>query len=213
MSRTPPSLTDLVPELRAAVEGLAADHEAAFPERCLCLIWAHRSPEEQRAAFVAKSSKLDGFERYSLHNFCPSFAADLWVYTSGYQAASLFVDRPPRAEGFRLQIKRGTFRPYYRPMGLLAERHGLEWGGRWRHLGDGPHVQLPKRLRVKLVQEALQRCGFNPGPADGIDGKRTALAVAAASGMFGINGIPTKRQRKLMPVTPALWARLNDWHQ
>ena len=207
--RTPPRLTDLVPDLAAAVRDLADHHEVAYPDRSLCLIWAHRTPEEQRIAYRAGHSRLDGFSRFSLHNFCPAFAADLWVYTGGPVGASLHVDRPASSAGFKLQLlDRGAFRDFYRPMGIFAEGQGLEWGGRWVALGDGPHVQLPHGHRVLIVQRALCAAGFDPGPADGIDGRKTASAVAAASAASGIPGTPSKRQRALMPLTPPLWAWL-----
>ena len=210
--RTPPAIGDLHPDLQSAVWEVAERHEAVYPERSLCLIWAHRTPEEQHEAWRSGRSGLDGYVRYSLHNYCPAFAADLWVYTSGCECAKLHINRPPRSEGHELQLlQRGSFANFYRPLGMIAERCGLEWGGRWRRLRDGPHVQLPKQRRVLLVQEALQAAGFQPGPLDGIDGRRTALAVAAASGVADINGIPTKRQRQLMPLTPPLWAWL--WHR
>lgn len=35
--------------------------------------------------------------------------------------------------------------------GLLAERLGLVWGGRWRHPHDAPHIELPDHVEPKAA--------------------------------------------------------------
>ena len=213
MARTQPKLSDLAPRLRALVGDLAIAHDRAFPERALCLIWAHRSVNEQRAAHRAGRSKIDpDAGRYSLHNYKPALAADLWVYLepSG-SSATFFEGRPPKALGLALKLlNRGDLRAYYMPLGRLAELVGLEAGALWRTFRDGPHVQLTKTDRIKALQEALAAKGFSAGAIDGDCGPKTKAAIKAAAKAAGISGRVSWRQSRLMPISPALWEWLHD---
>ena len=203
MARTLPKMSDLVPRLREKVEKLAELHEAAFPERALALIWGLRTAAEQRAAYKAGRSKLDGVKRFSLHNY--GLAADLWVYTGDHdEDHAFFENRPPRDLGLKLQLKRGALSMYYRPMGKLAEEAGLEAGAFWR-MGDGPHVQLNKHDRFCALQEALNNAGYHCGEVDGVIGKMTKKAIEAASGDSGKPWRVSWRASRLMPLRPELF--------
>lgn len=206
--RTPPQLSDLHPWLRVRVEELARLHNIAFPERALCLIWGHRSPAEQQAAFKAGRSRLDGIRKFSLHNLSPTLAADLWVYTEdeGPEDKLLFEGRPGKGNGLSLQLlQRGSLKGFYYPMARLAEDVGLEAGAFWRRLKDGPHVQVPKGDRVSLVQSALLAGGWNVD-VDGKAGPQTRAAIASAAKHFDVHTSRTS----LLPVSPALWAKLHE---
>lgn len=206
--RTPPRLSDLVPELREKVRALAAMHDAAFPERALCLIWGLRSVDEQRAAYAAGRSRLDGVKTHSLHAY--GLAADLWVYTGDQgEDHGLFEGRPPKKLGLRLQLRRGALRAFYRPMGKLAQEVGLESGAFWR-MGDGPHVQLSRKDRFCVLQSALVRAGYHPGPVDGVVGKRTMAAIADAGKDAGIPWRVSWRMRRLFPMRPGLWKWIRE---
>ncbi len=208
MKRTPPRLSDLVPELRAKVRELAALHDSAFPERALCLIWGLRSVAEQRAAYAAGRSKLDGVKRHSLHAY--GLAADLWVYTGDHaEDHGLFQGRPPRKAGLRLQLRRGALRAFYWPMARIAREVGLEPGAFWR-MGDGPHVQLSRKDRFCVLQAALDCAGYHPGPVDGAVGKRTRAAMEAAGKDAGIPWRVSWRMRRLFPMRPELWAWIRN---
>ena len=202
--RTPPKLSDLVPELRSRVLELTALHGAAFPERALCLIWGLRSVQEQRAAYAAGRSKIDGVKRHSLHAY--GLAADLWVYTGDQpECHKLYEGRPTRSAGLQLQLRRGALREFYRPMGALAREVGLESGAFWR-MGDGPHVQIEKIGRFKILQAALGAAGYSPGPVDGKPGKRTLAAIEAAGKDADLPWEVSWRARRLFPIPPELWA-------
>jgi len=209
MMKTPPRFADLHPLLREKIYKTAALHEKPHPERLLVLIWGHRSVAEQLKAYGDGFSKLDGVRKVSYHNYLPSLAADLWVYTDGaWDSAEVIEGRPPKDKGFVLQLmERRAFRTFYRPLGKIARKVGLKWGGSW---GDGPHFQLSRRDRIKAVQDALQRCGFAPGPIDGVHGPKTRAAIRAAVRASGIkNEIEGWWRRRSMPVLPPLWAWLH----
>tara|TARA_R110000824_G_C15058502_1_gene662164 strand:+ start:134 stop:784 length:651 start_codon:yes stop_codon:yes gene_type:complete len=211
MSRTAPRLEDLHPVLAAAVERLADTHRQAHPDTSMCLIWAHRTPDEQRAAHQAGRSKLDGVRRMSLHNYRPALAADVWVYTGGDdESPILYEGRPPKRDGMELQLlQRGSLRRWYMPMGKLAEEQGLEAGAMWRTFRDGPHIQMSRSDRVKALQMVLAERGYSPGPVDGICGGKTCAAVAVAGMASGRSWKVSTRQMRLMPCHPELWAWLH----
>ena len=207
--RTPPRLEDLPPWLRWRINDIAVSHRISLPDASLCLIWGHRSVEEQKAAYAAKRSKLDGVRKFSLHNYRPSLAADLWVYTgSDDDDPILYEGRPSKKEGLSLQLlQKGSLKRYYIPLGALAREAGLEAGALWRTFRDGPHVQVPKKERMKLLQDVLNSRGFDVGVADGIIGPKTKAGIEKAADLSGERGY---FRSSLMPVTPALWAWLHE---
>ena len=206
--RTKPRLEDLHPWLRWRLNELAVAHRAANVDTSLCLIWGIRSIREQQSAYKAGRSKLDGVRKFSLHNYSPSLAADVWVYSNADDDdPEIYEGRPKRSEGLSLELlQKGSLKRWYIPLGKLAEDIGLEAGALWRTFRDGPHVQVPKKQRMKLVQEALNANGFDVGPSDGIIGPRTRAAIAKANKEAGVLGTFKSR---LMPVHPDLWAWLH----
>ena len=207
--RTPPRLEDLHPWLRWRINDIAVSHRISLPDASLCLIWGHRSVEEQKAAYAAKRSKLDGVRKFSRHNYRPSLAADLWVYTgSDDDDPILYEGRPSKKEGLSLPLlQKGSLKRYYIPLGALAREAGLEAGALWRTFRDGPHVQVPKKERMKLLQDVLNSRGFDVGVADGIIGPKTKAGIEKAADLSGERGY---FRSSLMPVTPALWAWLHE---
>jgi len=183
-------------------------HRVASPDAALCLIWGHRTPAEQALAHKAGRSKLDGVKKFSLHNYRPSLAADLWVYTgSNAESRVVYENRPGKNEALKLQLlQRGSLKQWYIPMGKMAEEAGLEAGALWRTFRDGPHVQVPKKDRMKLVQEALRSKGFDIGTTDGIIGPKTRDAIAMAKKE---RGVADYHKSRLMPVSPGLWEWLH----
>ena len=208
MTRTPPLLEDLHPWLRKRIKTLAEHHQLAFPERALTLIWGHRSQKEQRAAYSAGRSKLDGYNKLSLHNYYPALAADLWVYLDAPDTDGILSEgRLKRGTYERLcLLRRGDFKNYYLPLAKLSKKVGLEPGGLWRRFKDGPHHQVPKLYRYKLCQIALQKKGLYLGLIDGIIGPKTRAAIKAASIHAGL---PYVARPKMLPVTAELWTWLN----
>ena len=203
--RTPPRLEDLAPWLRIRVNALAVSHRAANPGTALCLIWGHRSQTEQQAAHKAGRSKINGKTKFSLHNFKPALAADLWVYTEAADD-TFYENRPPKDLGLELQLlQKGSLKNWYIPMGHLAEMEGLEAGALWRTFRDGPHVQVPKRQRIVILQRALTDNGYDVGGVDGILGAKTKKAIEGAKAESGIKA----RAGGPMPVHPDLWEWLH----
>lgn len=203
--RTPPRLEDLATWLRLRVNALAVAHRAANPGTALCLIWGHRTPEEQQRAYAAKRSKLNGKTRFSLHNYMPALAADLWVYTEAADDV-FYENRPPRDAGLELQLmQKGSLKNWYIPMAYLAEMEGLEAGALWRTFRDGPHVQVPKRQRIVMLQSALAYNGYDVGGCDGILGRKTRKAISGAKIESGIR----HDSRGPMPAHPDLWKWLH----
>ena len=108
--RTQPRFDDLHQWLRWRVNDLAVVHRTANPGTSMCLIWAHRSTEEQQLAYKAGRSKIDGIRRFSLHNYLPSLAADVWVYTNADpNDRDIYENRPPKSEGMKLQLLQRVF--------------------------------------------------------------------------------------------------------
>lgn len=120
-------LTDAEPALAEAYTLLLHD----FREQTghdLLLTCTHRSVEEQQALYAQGRTKpgqivtqVDGVQQKSKHNYLPARAVDVAVVVGGK------VTWDPEA---------------YAPLGPLAERHGLVWGGSWKTLKDYPHLEL-----------------------------------------------------------------------
>lgn len=84
----------------------------------------YRGPSDQERAFRTGKSKARFGQ--SLHNFKPAYAFDI-----------AFLDSEGQADwSFHL----------FEKMAAILEAFGLEWGGRWPGLVDGPHFQLPMTL-------------------------------------------------------------------
>lgn len=135
------SLQDADKKLRDAYLALSQEFRAAAPGRSLVITCTYRSPDEQWKLFtegrgqdgdgnwvVQDSSKvvtqLSGRNGHvSNHNCQPARAVDVAVVIGGK------VTWDPRE---------------YQPLGGLAAKHGLVWGGDWHTLKDYPHLELPK---------------------------------------------------------------------
>tara|TARA_R110000751_G_scaffold31106_3_gene79142 strand:+ start:931 stop:1572 length:642 start_codon:yes stop_codon:yes gene_type:complete len=207
--RTKPYLSDLHEWLRWRVNEVAVVHGIANPCTSMCLIWGHRTLGEQNAAYRAGRSKLDGINKFSLHNYLPALAADLWVYSGDEdgECEALYEGRPPKGAGLSLELlQKGSLRRWYIPMGRLAKTVDLEAGALWLTFRDGPHVQVPKAQRMMLLQDVLNSKGFDVGASDGIIGPRTRSAIQAAKKE---SGLVDPFKSRLMPVSPKLWAWLH----
>lgn len=87
-----------------------------------------------------------------------SFARQSWLYAQGRTRPGDVVtnakagesNHNPKADGYgwALDFAFTGGEPYadhhpWELVGILAEKHGLEWGGRWKK-PDRPHLELPK---------------------------------------------------------------------
>ena len=121
------SLDKLHPTLRTRwlwMQAEWAKRHPDSPQPFITCTW--RSHEEQtRLVAEGKSNAQPG---QSLHNFEPALAFDV-------------AFDPNSANGIGNDVT-WVF-DWYQKWGELAEEIGLQWGGRWKHLRDGPHVQMP----------------------------------------------------------------------
>lgn len=112
----------LEPQLLAAWKHASRVWTERHPDGPVPFLTAtHRGRQDQEVAYASGKSKA----RYgqSLHNYKPAYAFDV-----------AFVTRRGT-----LDYDLGLFREF----ADLLEPFGLQWGGRWKDLVDGPHFQLP----------------------------------------------------------------------
>lgn len=145
-----------------------------------------RTLEAQQTYFAKGASRADGVHAYSLHQFSPALAVDCIVFEGKHVPPSVSDEKWQR-------------------YALAAEAERLEWGGRWKTLIDGPHIQIPLNQRVTLLQEALSRKGFACTP-DGDLGPKTLAAIQAAETAFSI---PTRAKTGWDRVSLLLWSKLH----
>lgn len=120
------------PELQRRFAALRADFEKEC-KRQLIITSTYRSPRRQaelyaqgRTAPGKVVTRLDGIHKKSRHNVWPAEAVDVAVD----------VDPGP---GKHISWDHAA----YLPLGPLAARHGLIWGGGWKSIPDDPHLELP----------------------------------------------------------------------
>jgi peptidoglycan L-alanyl-D-glutamate endopeptidase CwlK len=115
----------LQPQLQAAWQYAKAEWANRHPDLPQPILTAtYRGPRDQERAFRNGKSKAKFGQ--SMHNFKPAYAFDV-----------AFLDSEGRADwSFHL----------FEKMADILEALGLEWGGRWPGLVDGPHFQLPMTL-------------------------------------------------------------------
>lgn len=112
----------LHPELRARLAWMAVEWTRRHPDAPEPFLTCTHRPREEQTELVrtGRSRALPG---QSLHNFRPALAFDV---------------------AFRQPDGSVTWEfSWFQAWGELAEEAGLEWGGRWAGLVDGPHVQWP----------------------------------------------------------------------
>lgn len=131
------SLDKVHPELRTRLEKILAAMELlGFP---MFVVATTRTLEEQQALYAQGRTKpgqivtyADGVRVKSNHQI----KDDGW----GYAVDCAFVDDPatPIVETWDEKCPWDLY-------GLMAEKLGLVWGGRWKRPVDKPHIELPHR--------------------------------------------------------------------
>lgn len=121
-------LTDAEPALQLAYTCLLHDFRESTGNDLL-LTCTHRSVEEQQKLYAQGRTtpgqivtNVDGVTKLSNHNYTPARAVDVAVVVHGK------VSWSPAD---------------YAPLGELAKRYGLVWGGSWHSFKDYPHLELP----------------------------------------------------------------------
>lgn len=133
-------LTDCVTKLADAWLQIKEDYEAEHPGHELVVTCTYRSPEEQFKLFQQGRRQLvDGSWVVD-----DDSATRTVTGRDGYKDKSTHNSRPSAALDFCLLIhgKVNWDLAQYRVVGEMAEARGLVWGGRWRTLRDGPHIEL-----------------------------------------------------------------------
>lgn len=140
-------IEDAVKPIRDHWEEIKRDFIEASPGKYLVLTTVHRTSEEQFGLFkqgrtmgtdgkwyIQDKAKIvtnvDGSDVLGPHNYKPSRAIDVAV-VDNQSGKYLWDDR------------------YYEPLGAIAVRYGLEWGGNWKSIKDMPHIQVPKYKEYK----------------------------------------------------------------
>lgn len=127
-------------KLQAAFHELLLDFQHENPGKDLMVTCSYRSPQEQQQLYRLGRALIGGkwvvqdasrivtqlsgeAGHLSLHNTVPARALDVAVLIGGKVT--------------------WNEREYY-PLGALARKHRIEWGGDWQSFKDYPHLQLPK---------------------------------------------------------------------
>ena len=132
MSDTSRDPADLHPLLRERWSWMEEEWKRAYPDAPKPFLTAtYRGPDDQGKALREGKSKAPF--GYSLHNFKPAYAFDVAFLGDDGKADWSF--------------------PLFERMGFMGERAGLEWGGRWPNLVDGPHFQLPMTVAMAKAGE------------------------------------------------------------
>lgn len=129
-------LTDAEPMLALAYTCILHDFRESTGNDLL-LTCTHRSVEEQQKLYAQgrtttgqRVTNVDGITHLSNHNYTPARAVDVAVVVHGK------VSWSPAD---------------YAPLGELAKRYGLVWGGSWRTFKDYPHLELPEGAVTEMT--------------------------------------------------------------
>lgn len=137
------SLSDCVPALQAAWPLIAAEYEAAFPNRTLEITCTHRPQIVQDALYAQGRAPLDEVnrlrERADLPAIKPSSNRQVtWVRRSKHTSL------PARALDFVVLVEgKASYQvDLYEPFPELCAKHGLRSGGTFK-VQDWCHVEVP----------------------------------------------------------------------
>jgi len=146
---------DLHPKLKQRWEWMQAEWKRRYPDDPQpFLITTYRPVSEQQALYDSGASKAKPMQ--SLHNFLPALAFDVTF-------------DPDLSDGIGNDAT-WTFK-WFEQWGRLAEEAGLEWGGRWPGLVDGPHVQWPVKWQAAQAGHLPPLKSFPTQPSSGSEWK------------------------------------------
>lgn len=136
--RTERNLATLIPRAQAAARAFLAELDVALPPDVRAVVISGTRTYEEQDALYAKGRTTPGPKvtnargGYSNHNF--GIAFDIGLFRGReYLTAS----------------------PLYDQCGPIGEKHGLEWGGRWKSFPDTPHYQLALGLSVAEMRRRV----------------------------------------------------------
>jgi hypothetical protein len=151
------------PMLQIAEAKFAVDYQRDyFADHYLKVTTAYRSSADQFKAFQEGRSKV----LCGNHNTYPSFAIDFTVFDTKGTPTKIQDDKPTWEN------------KYYTPLGKLAEKYGVFWGGNYKGFFDGPHIEIPSGLIAVEYQMLLKIQGLYAGALDGMFGKKSLAALS-----------------------------------
>lgn len=118
------------PELQTFFAFGKRTFELEFPDFTVRPTCVYRSVAEQLEEFKAGRSQLDGVHKIGKHNTTPTDAIDVGIFR---RSDGRYLDE---IAGFPPSFRKAL----YAFIGLLAQQHGLRWGGDWD--GDGIPVDI-----------------------------------------------------------------------
>lgn len=125
-----------VEELRTKVPLIITEYNNQFSPYVLKVICTLRSTQEQQVLY-AKGRTAPG---------------NIVTYKDGVTSFGAHNPTPkcPFARAVDFGVFRGrdyiTQNSYYAPLGPLAEKYGLVWGGSWKTFKDTPHIETKDAL-------------------------------------------------------------------
>lgn len=148
-------LNDAEPDLVAKYQAIKRAFETTFPKYELRPTCTYRSPAEQLVEFDAGRSAIDGTTKLGKHNYHPSRAIDIGIFAktnATVPPAYLddLIEAATKNNAANARAMKDLRDAMYWVIGVLAQQHGLRWGGDWRDEGtayqrspiDPYHVEL-----------------------------------------------------------------------
>lgn len=142
-------INDAAKPIRDNWEEIKRDFFQAMPGHFLEIDCVHRTPEEQFALF--KKGRKEAEKGWVPD---PAKKGEIVTNVDGYAVKGAHNYKPSRAVDFRVinnQTGKTTWDDkFYVPLGQIAKRYGLVWGGDWdgdgdrtdQKLMDAPHIEL-----------------------------------------------------------------------
>lgn len=139
------SITDAHPYLQKCFPKIDLEYRRRNPDKYLKPVCTHRSTQEQAQLWLigrrgvageSKVTNVDGTTRIGNHNYLPSLAIDVGVFT---------IDLMNGKEVYLKDVAS------YDAIGPIVKELGLRWGGDWK-MKDRPHIEVP----YHMVQKALK---------------------------------------------------------
>ncbi len=104
-------------------------------------------------------------------------------YVQAHKWLNLYASNLPPGPGLaqiRARVKRDTLAERMTPAQIAkAQRLAQEWVENRTPWKDDPLVYLPPKALLAKIQRGLAALGYDPGPADGIYGRKTSNAIEA----------------------------------
>lgn len=143
------NIDDACKAIRDNWEEMKRDFFQAMPGHYLEIDCVYRSPEEQFELFKKGRRAIDSVNHWEIVD-----KSQIVTNVDGYVVKGAHNYKPSRAVDFRVisnQTGKTTWDDkFYVPLGEIAKRYGLVWGGDWdgdgdrtdQKLMDAPHIEV-----------------------------------------------------------------------